>query len=345
MRKIRKMKDVIKKLLTEAQKKISLAKANDELEKIKIEFLGRKNGKFLEIFKKIPQLDLKIRGEIGKLANTTKKKVEEFLEEKLVKITKNKTEQFFDFSVPGKKISSGYRHPISNFIRNAEKVFEKMGFFIADGPEIDDDWHNFEALNFPPDHPARESQDTFFIKDFPKNVLRSQTSNIQIHFMKNKKPPFRILAPGKCFRKDADATHSPMFHQFEGLMIDHDISLANLKFILQTALRELISPELEIRFRLSFFPFVEPGLEVDATCPQCFGKSKKYCSVCKNSGWLELGGAGMVHPNVLKNVNIDPKKWQGFAFGFGIERQIMIKNSVSDLRQFFENDIRFLQQF
>jgi phenylalanyl-tRNA synthetase alpha chain len=203
---------------------------------------------------------------------------------------------------------------------------------------------NFNALNIPEHHPAREMQDTFWVKNLKKHVLRTQTSNVQIHFMEQNEPPFRIIAPGKVFRKDSDATHSPMFHQIEGLMVDKDISLAHLKFVLLCALRELLSADLELRFRLSYFPFTEPSLEVDASCPICSGKNPD-CKVCKGTGWLEIGGAGMVHPNVLKNVGLEPKEWNGFAFGFGIERQVMIRHQIDDLRQFYENDLRFLEQF
>jgi phenylalanyl-tRNA synthetase alpha chain len=216
-----------------------------------------------------------------------------------------------------------------------EQAFGRMGFEVAEGPEIEDDWHNFTALNIPADHPAREMQDTFWIDgELEGYVLRTQTSNMQIRHMQTHKPPIRIIAPGKVFRKDSDATHSPMFHQYEGLMVDRHVSLSHLKFVLSSALKQLISPDVELRFRLSFFPFTEPSVEVDALL-NIDGKKR----------WLEIAGSGMVHPQVLRNCNIDPNQWNGFAFGLGIERQIMIKHGISDLRLFYENDIRFLEQF
>jgi phenylalanyl-tRNA synthetase alpha chain len=339
------MKKELKNIRREAKEEITSAKTEEKLREIEIKFLGRKQGVITLLFRDIPQLPQEERAEIGKLGNMVKTEIIEEIRRKRVALKKREgKEHFFDYSQPSKKVVVGKYHPVSRFIRTVEDVFGRLGFDISDGPEIDDEHHNFNALNIPDCHPAREMQDTFWIKNLKRHVLRTQTSNVQIHFMENNSPPFRIVAPGKVFRKDSDATHSPMFHQVEGLMVDTDISLSHLKFVLLSALRELISPDLELRFRLSYFPFTEPSLEVDASCPICIDK-REACRVCKGTGWLEIGGAGMVHPNVLRNVHLDPKKWNGFAFGFGIERQIMIRHQVHDLRQFYENDLRFLEQF
>lgn len=329
------MKDELTKIRQEALDKIAAAKSAADLEAIDIEFLGRKQGKLALLLKKVPELPIAERPEIGKLANEYKNEVIAAITTKQVEFgDKEESSSFFDFTAPSVPVIDGSPHPISQFIREAEDVFGRLGFEVTSGPEIDDEYHNFNALNIPEHHPAREMQDTFWVKNLEKYVLRTQTSNVQIHFMEGKQPPFRIISAGKVFRKDSDATHSPMFHQIEGLMVDRNVSIAHLKYVLLSALRELISPDIEIRFRLSYFPFVEPGLEVDA---RFSGK--------KAGGWLEIGGAGMVHPNVLKNVGLDPTEWNGFAFGFGIERQVMIRNQISDLRQFYENDLRFLEQF
>lgn len=340
---------IVKEELEEIRKKalenIAAAKNQEALREIEIEVLGRKQGSLALLLREVPHLPQQQRPEMGKMGNMVKNEITKAMDAKKLELeTAEEEGVFFDFSVPGEKLSQGKIHPISRFIREVEDVFGRLGFDIADGPEVDDEHHNFNALNIPEFHPAREMQDTFWVKNLEKHVLRTQTSNVQIHTMEKGKPPFRIIAPGKVFRKDSDATHSPMFHQVEGLMVDTHISLAHLKFVLLSALRELISENLELRFRLSYFPFTEPSLEVDASCPVCSGK-KKECRVCKGTGWLEIGGAGMVHPNVLKNVGLDPKKWNGFAFGFGIERQVMIRHQIGDLRQFYENDLRFLEQF
>ena len=232
----------------------------------------------------------------------------------------------------------GHLHLIPEFMRQVEDVFGRMGFDVAYGPEIETEDMNFNKLNIPENHPARDSQDTFWIEGVRNTVLRTHTSPVQIRYMQEKKPPFRMICPGKVYRKDADATHSPMFHQFEGLMIGKDVSLSNLKAVLINAMRELIGRDVTFRFRTGFFPFVEPGLEMDMQWQGDLEESRE-------GRWLEMGGCGMVHPNVLKNVGIDPLKWQGFAFGFGIERPLMIKHQIPDLRSFYEGDPRFLRQF
>lgn len=339
------MQQKLETIQKEALEKIQNAKTLEELKEIETEYLGRKQGVLAAILKEVPKLPVEERPIIGKNANIIKNEITTAL-----KAAESKREdaedtgEFFDIHAPSTKAENGKSHPLSQFIREVEDVFGNLGFEIADGPEVDDEHHNFNALNIPPHHPAREMQDTFWVKNLKDHVLRTQTSNIQIHWMEMGKPPFRIIAPGKTFRKDSDATHSPMFHQVEGLMVDKNMSLSHLKFVLLSALRQLISEDLELRFRLSYFPFTEPSLEVDASCQICSGE-KADCKVCKGTGWFELGGAGMVHPNVLKNVGLDPTQWNGFAFGFGIERQVMIRHQIGDLRLFFENDLRFLKQF
>lgn len=338
------MKQTLENIGINAEKDINNAKNTEELRQIEIKYLGRK-GELPLLLREIPSLPIDQRGEIGKIGNILRKELESKIADKKQSFeSKIADTEFFDVTAPAKKIPQGHHHPVSKMIREIEEIFGKLGFQSVSGPEIEDEWHNFNALNVPDDHPAREMQDTFWIKNLDKHVLRTQTSNMQIRYMENNKPPIRIIAPGKTFRKDSDATHSPMFHQFEGLLVDKHVTIANLKWVLQTALREILSKDIELRFRLSYFPFTEPSIEVDATCVQCAGKNPS-CRVCKGTGWLEVGGAGMVHPNVLKNSGVDPSEYNGFAFGCGIERLIMLRNQVDDLRLFFDNDLRFLEQF
>lgn len=319
--------------------KISSAPDENTLRLIEVEFLGRK-GSITSLLREVPNLPQEERAAAGMAANEVKKEVEAAIAQRHFHLEEASVNtmiesEWIDITAPSKKTTRGKRHPIHAFIEEAEEVFGRLGFRVAEGNEIEDEWHNFTALNIPPDHPARDMQATFWLKnELEGYVLRTQTSDVQIRFMENNPPPIRIIAPGKVYRKDSDATHSPMFHQIEGLMIDRDISLSHLRFVLLAALKELTSPDIDIRFRLSYFPFTEPSLEMDA--------------LFKRNGherWLEIGGAGMVHPNVIKNCGLDPNEWNGFAFGLGIERQIMIKHGISDLRAFFENDLRFLEQF
>lgn len=254
---------------------------------------------------------------------------------------------FIDVTRPGTYTRPGNRHIISKTISEIESIFSRMGFETADGPEVEDEWHNFHALNIPENHPARDMQDTFWIKDVEKHVLRTHTSGVQVRSMMRKKnPPLRIIAPGRVFRNEAtDATHEAQFHQCEGLMVGRETSLANLKGVLFQFLREFFDDDsVSLRFRPGFFPFVEPGIEVDVTCMKCGGKDKN-CNVCKGSGWIEVLGAGMVHPHVLESAGIDSKTYQGFAFGMGIERLTMLKHGVDDVRDFYDGDIPFIKQF
>lgn len=339
------MKNKIKDIGKRAKDAILNAKSKDELREIEIKFLGRK-GELPLLLREIPNLSPEDKKIVGGEGNQLRGELEAEMFNKFEELdTAEKGDMgLFDFTAPATKVNRGRLHPISAMIREIEDVFGRLGFTAVYGPEIEDEWHNFTALNMPPDHPAREMQDTFWIKNVPDHVLRTQTSNMQIRYMQANKPPLRVIAPGKTFRKDSDATHSPMFHQFEGLLVDKNVSLAHLKWVLQTALSEILGGEVNLRFRLSFFPFTEPSIEVDATCVQCNG-GEEGCKVCKATGYLEIAGAGMVHPNVLKNAGLDPKEWNAFAFGCGIERIIMVKYLVDDLRLFYENDLRFLKQF
>ncbi|MDP2691801.1 MAG: phenylalanine--tRNA ligase subunit alpha [bacterium] len=339
------MKNHLEQLRTQTLETIAKAKTVQELEALEAQLLGKK-GELTTLLKGIKDLTVEEKQVVGKMTNELKKDVEAALlcrsEELRSSQYDHLKDQFFDTSLPGTRPHPGRLHPLTKFIREIEDTFMALNFTVAEGPEIEDDYHNFSALNIPEDHPARDMQDTLWAKHIPY-LLRTHTSPVQIRYMESHEPPIRIICPGRVFRKDdVDATHSPMFHQFEGLMVDKTTNLTHLKGILTIALRRLIHPDLELRFRSSFFPFVEPGLEVDVTCVLCAGKG---CSVCKQSGWLEMLGCGMVHPNVLKSAGLDPNVYQGFAFGAGIERLLMIKHKINDIRLFYENDPRFLEQF
>jgi len=329
-------------------------KSQQEVKDIEVKYFGKK-GLFGDIMKSLKDLSAEEKQTIGKLANITKKELEEFVQKKYETIEAEKLsaiaeEEWIDVTVPGNKPDVGHRHLISKIIDDVEAVFANMGFELVENVEVEKEFYNFDQLNIPDTHPARDMQDTFWIKNLEKYVLRTHTSPVQIHFMEEHEPPIRIIAPGKTFRKDSDATHSPMFHQVEGLMVDKNISMANLKAVLTHFFRQIFEDEtIKTRFRVSYFPFVEPGMEVDCTCPVCHGNGKLLdgmpCKLCKQCGWLEVGGAGMVHPDVLKNVGYDPDKYTGFAFGMGLDRMAMIKYRINHLRLFFENDLRFIQQF
>ena len=253
-----------------------------------------------------------------------------------------------DVTRPGTKPTIGSRHVIAQAIEDIGSIFTRMSFEVAEGPEVDDEWHNFDSLNVPDDHPARDMQDTFWVKGLDKMVLRTQTSNTQVRYMENNKPPIRIVVPGRVFRNEStDATHEAQFHQCEGLVVGDNISLANLKGTLVQFLQEFMDDEaLDIRFRPGYFPFVEPGVEIDFSCFKCEkGKPDDNCNVCKGSGWIEVGGAGVTHRNVLESGGINPDKYQAFAFGMGVERLVMLKYGVTDIRDFYDGDIPFLKQF
>jgi phenylalanyl-tRNA synthetase alpha chain len=310
----------------------------DELETIEQELFGRKAGLITEAMKGIKDVPVEQKKEFAADLNTWKKKLSTLIEDKKKELLGSDSGDSIDITLDLPRKERGHLHLIPEFIREVEEVFGRMGFDTAYGPEIESEDFNFNKLNIPDDHPARDGQDTFWAKGVPNTVLRTHTSPVQIRYMQEHKPPFRMICPGKVYRKDSDATHSPMFHQFEGLMIGKDISLSNLKAVLVTSLQELIGRKVEFRFRTGYFPFVEPGMEMDMMWQGDLSDSRE-------GKWLEMGGCGMVHPNVLEGVGIDPKEWQGFAFGFGIERPLMIKHQIPDLRSFYEGDLRFLRQF
>jgi len=326
--------------------RIGSAKTADELATVEQELFGRKAGLMTLALKGLHAVPEAERRTVAADLNTWKKRLEDRINVKRKELSSPsgatlKTTDRIDVTLELPQRERGHLHLIPEFIREVEEVFGRMGFDIATGPEIETEEFNFNLLNIPRDHPARDAQDTFWIKTpnpDDRLLLRTQTSPMQIRYMQSHKPPLRVIAPGKVYRKDSDATHSPMFHQFEGLMIGEDVTLANMKAVMIAAIRTLVSPTAEFRFRTGFFPFVEPGLEVDMRWQGDEEDSRE-------GKWLEIVGCGMVHPNVLKNCGIDPKKYQGFAFGFGVERMIMIKHQIPDLRLFFQGDLRFLRQF
>lgn len=334
----------IEKIKEEIEQKV---KTNDynELKKLEIYYLGRK-GKIASLFNELKQLPFDKKKEFGEKINELRTFAEYKFKLRFDEIEKaNKDKELLkekiDITLPGIKLSNGGLHILSKTIKEVEEIFISMGFDVMTGPEIETDYYNFEALNIPEYHPARDLQDTFYIS---KNLLlRTQTSPIQVRTMEKQSLPIRIIAVGKCYRRDAaDSSHFPIFHQVEGLVVDKNISFANLKATLSEFSKKMFGANSKVRFTPSYFPFVEPGAETSITCVICKGNG---CPVCKYSGWLEMGGSGMVHPNVLRNVGINPDEYQGFAFGWGIERIAMVKYGIPDIRMFSQNDIRFLEQF
>lgn len=331
----------IKREIKEALKKNTF----EEIKKFELYFLGRK-GKISLLFNELKSMPQEEKKMFGQEINELKKYAEEEFRRKLNEIEKERNVKAFekekiDITLPGIRLSRGSLHILTKTIKEVEDVFLSMGFDVLTGPEIESDYYNFEALNIPEYHPARDMQDTFYLA--PKILLRTQTSPIQIRTMEKRRPPIRIIAVGKCYRRDAaDSSHFPIFHQVEGLVVDKKITFSNLKATLAEFSKRIFGENSKVRFTPSYFPFVEPGAETSITCMICRGKG---CSVCKNTGWLEMGGSGMVHPNVLKNVGIDPEEHQGFAFGWGIERIAMVKYGIPDIRMFTQNDLRFLEQF
>ncbi|MBI3336187.1 phenylalanine--tRNA ligase subunit alpha [Candidatus Peregrinibacteria bacterium] len=332
----------------EYKKRIKALKRLDELETIEHELFGRKNGALTLCFNNLHRLSPDKKRQEASTLNRVKHDLTTLLEEQRERIQGKSDGSLsatpFDVTLSAPAHDCGHLHLIPSFMTQVEEVFGRMGFDTAYGNEIETEEMNFDLLNFPPDHPARDAQDIFYVKipnlkkDASKPVLRAHTSPVQLHYMQTHKPPFRMICPGRVYRRDADATHSPVFHQFEGLMIGENISLADMKGVMIAAVKELLSPEITFRFRTGYFPFVEPGLEMDI---QWQGDVKDS----REGTWLEIAGCGMVHPNVLKNAKIDPKKWQGFAFGFGVERLLMIRHRIPDIRLFYEGDLRFLKQF
>jgi phenylalanyl-tRNA synthetase alpha chain len=316
------------------------------VEAVRVRFAGRRSGLLRELEDALKALPREAKPGYGKALNELKTLVEERLAAAQRAAEDAGTQrQVLDVTLPGRRPVTGALHPVTLVRREIEEIFLRMGYSVADGPEVEDDWHNFGALNMPPDHPARDTQDTFFLKD--GLLLRTHTSPVQIRTMLAGPPPVKIIAPGNVFRRDDDATHTPMFPQCEGLHVDKNVSFEDLKATLITFVQRFFGPQTDIRLRPSFFPFTEPSAEVDASCFLCQGKppARATCRLCKGTGWLEIGGSGMVHPNVLAAVGYDKYDVTGFAFGMGLSRMAMLKYGVTDLRLFYENDLRFLQQF
>lgn len=315
------------------------------LDAVRVKYLGKK-GELTAILKQMGKLSAEERPVIGQLANQIRAQIEEKLEETKTELEGKMLDQrlateTLDVTVPGKRSVLGKKHPISIVLDELKEIFMGMGFDVAQGPEVELDYYNFEALNIPKDHPARDTQDTFYIND--NVVLRTQTSPMQIRVMEKQKPPIRIIAPGRVYRSDAlDATHSPLFHQVEGLVVDKNITMADLKGTLEVFVKRLYGEDSVVRFRPHHFPFTEPSAELDVQCFNCHGEG---CRLCKGEGWIEILGCGMVHPKVLENCGIDPEEYSGFAFGIGLERLVMRRYNIDDLRLFYENDVRFLNQF
>lgn len=335
------MEDRIKKLLEEVS--AFTASSKDAVENFRIKYISRK-GSISELFEELKKVSVEEKKKIGKILNELKQSAEAkliSLQESLENTQTATTD--IDLTLPTISNKIGNLHPLTLTKNRIIEIFERLGFNVADGPEIEDDWHNFSALNFPDNHPAREMQDTFFIEKNPDLLLRTHTSNVQIRMMKNQKPPIRAIMPGRVYRNEAISARAHcFFHQVEGLYVDKNVGFADLKQTLYHFAKEMYGKDIKIRFRPSFFPFTEPSAEIDISCLICKGKG---CNVCKHSGWVEIAGSGMVHPNVLKNCGIDPEEFTGFAFGMGIERVTMLRYQVNDLRLYSENDIRFLKQF
>ena len=339
------MQNELNQLVEEAEKAISAAADLKSLDDIRVTYLGKK-GSITERMKMLGKLPKEEKPAAGQAINVAKQAVQKSLEAR--KETLNNAEleaklasETIDVTLPGRGQQAGGLHPVTRTMERIEELFSQMGFEVATGPEIEDEFHNFEALNIPETHPARAMHDTFYFPD--GRLLRTHTSPVQVRTMKEKAPPMRVIAPGRVYRCDSDITHTPMFHQVEGLMVDENVSFTDLKAILIDFLQKFFEQDdLSVRFRPSYFPFTEPSAEADIECVMCGGEG---CRVCSHTGWLEVLGCGMVHPNVFKSVDIDNEKYIGFAFGMGVERLAMLRYGVNDLRLFFENDLRFLKQF
>ena len=327
------MKQQLENIEKVAKQELSECSSIKALDDLRVKYLGKK-GELKTILNQMGKLAPEERKEMGQFANRVKSDIETALAEKLETLKAEELENKI-------KAEVGKLHPLTTVMNEIKDIFLGMGFSIADGPEVEYDYYNFEALNLPPDHPARDTQDTFYITD--NILLRTQTSSVQVHVMENKKPPIRIISPGRVYRSDAvDATHSPLFHQIEGLVVDKGITMGDLKGTLETLMKRLYGDDCKIRLRPHHFPFTEPSAEVDVMCFNCHGQG---CRVCKNEGYIELLGAGMVHPKVLENCGIDSSVYSGFAFGLGLERVVMRRYNINDMRMLYENDMRFLKQF
>jgi phenylalanyl-tRNA synthetase alpha chain len=345
------MTDSLEALRGEVLERIQQAHSAKELEQVRVEALGR-SGSITLLLRGLKDLPAEERPRMGERLNQLRRALEQELEARLAAVNwqakaKALAEEKIDITLPGTRFERGHIHPLTLVIDEIIDIFSGMGFEIARGPDIEDDYHNFEALNIPKDHPARDMQDTFFVAG--GNLLRTHTSPVQIRTMESRKPPLQIIVPGAVYRHDDDATHSPMFHQVEGFMVDKDIAFSDLKGVLTHVLRQIFNRDAGVRFRPSFFPFTEPSAEIDIQCVICDGggrlRNGLVCRVCKSTGWLEILGAGMIDPAVFKFVGYDPEEFSGFAFGMGVERIAMLKFGIDDIRLFFQNDLRFLRQF
>jgi phenylalanyl-tRNA synthetase alpha chain len=334
----------LEKIAEEARSAIGCAADERALDDARVNFLGKK-GSITALLKNLGQMDPEARKAAGALINELKDSVQSLIDTRRAElvnaaITQRLAQEKLDVTLPGRGENCGSLHPVTRTITRIRDIFEAIGFELVEGPEIEDDYHNFGALNIPDHHPARAMHDTFYLDD--KHVLRTHTSPVQIRVMETRSPPLRIICPGRVYRCDSDLTHTPMFHQVEGLLIDRDVSFADLKGIVDQFLKAFFETDLAVRFRPSYFPFTEPSAEVDIQCTHCQGRG---CAICKQTGWLEVMGCGMVHPSVFDNVGIKPDEFTGLAFGMGVERLAMLRYGVNDLRLFFENDLKFLGQF
>jgi len=350
----------LQSILEQARKAIAASEKPAQLEEIRVNYLGKK-GELTNQLKQIGSLPHEERPKFGDKVNAVKQEVAQLLNHKkaeldAIALAAALAAEKIDITLPGRGIGSGGIHPVTRTMQRIEDIFVAMGFGIATGPEIEDDFHNFEALNIPPEHPARAMHDTFYISTADdesaeggegSHLLRTHTSPVQARYMLNETPPINIIAPGRVYRCDSDVTHTPMFHQVEGLMVDEGISFADLKGVLTHFLQQFFETDLNIRLRPSYFPFTEPSAEVDISCVFCVDDEGQTqgCRICKQTGWIEVLGSGMVHPEVFKHVGIDSEKYTGFAFGLGVERLTMLRYGVTDLRLFFDNDLTFLEQF
>ena len=339
------MKDKLQKIREEALKQIEASDALEKLNDIRVAYLGKK-GELTAVLKSMKDVAPEERPKVGQMVNETREAIEKMLEEsrqRLARIAREEQmkREVIDVTLPAKKTNVGHSHPNAIALDEVERIFIGMGYEVVEGPEVEYDYYNFEALNIPANHPAKDEQDTFYIDD--KVVLRTQTSPVQVRVMEKGKLPIRMIAPGRVYRSDeVDATHSPSFHQIEGLVIDKNITFADLKGTLAEFAREMFGEDTKVKFRPHHFPFTEPSAEMDVSCFKCGGKG---CRFCKGSGWIEILGCGMVHPNVLRMSNIDPEEYTGFAFGVGLERIALLKYEIDDMRLLYENDTRFLKQF
>lgn len=339
------MKQQLEQIKTAALEAINAAQNSADCENVRVKYLGKK-GELTAILKMMGGLSPEERPIMGQLVNTAKAEVDAVLSAKVQQMQAaaeelKLKEETIDITMPAKADKTGKLHPLNTVLNDMIDIFQSMGFDVVDGPEVETDHYNFECLNVPADHPARDMQDTFYLAE--NILLRTQTSAAQIRTMENRKPPIRVICPGRVFRADeVDATHSPVFHQIEGLVVDKGVTMCDLKGVLEQFAHEIYGPETKVKFRPSFFPFTEPSVEVDVSCSECGGKG---CRVCKGAGWIEILGAGMVHPNVLRSCGIDPEEYSGFAFGIGLDRLTTTRYKISDIRLLFENDKRFLDQF